>query len=155
MPIVTLNDCFLLLEFLKHYVFILWSKDNLHVLILIFNYTVIEFFFVFTHRYGEVGVGSMEAIKSAHFHSWTHWWLTFSKAICTFPYIQFDNPPLKSWMKVRGPGCNFLFPQRRFIEFYILEKLSPTITNCTKCSLVANERKKFTPMTGWLINISH
>lgn len=51
MPIVTLNDCFLLLEFLKHYVFILWSKDNLHVLILIFNYTVIEFFFVFTHRF--------------------------------------------------------------------------------------------------------
>lgn len=44
MPIVTLNYCFLPLEFLKHYVFILWIKDNLHVLILIFNYTVIDFF---------------------------------------------------------------------------------------------------------------
>lgn len=44
MPIVTLNDCFLLLEFLKHYVFILSIKDKLHVLILIFNYTVIDFF---------------------------------------------------------------------------------------------------------------
>lgn len=59
----------------------------------------------------------MVAIKRAHFHSF------ISKAICTFPYIKFDNSPMKSWMKVRGPGCNFLFPQLRFIEFYILERL--------------------------------
>lgn len=41
---VILNDCFFFFEFLKYYVFILWIKDNLYVLILIFNYMVIDFF---------------------------------------------------------------------------------------------------------------
>lgn len=37
------------------------------------------------------------------------------------------------------------FQQRRFNGFYILKKCSLSVTSCTKCSLVANERKALSP----------
>lgn len=69
--------CFFLIDFLKHYVFILWIKDKLHVLILIFNYTVIDFFYSLTGSGLGLGRGRSR-INGGH-------------KTCSFPFIHFKS----------------------------------------------------------------
>lgn len=69
--------CFFFIDFLKHDVFILWIKDKLHVLILIFNYTVIDFFYSLTGSGLGLGRGRSR-INGGH-------------KTCSFPFIHFKS----------------------------------------------------------------